>query len=118
MTRLTEIIAARTQERRHRAERCATRILDRLGALDLDAAVIGSLVTGRFGLHSDIDILVRSPVDPAGRAAVERTVAGILRGSGIPYDLVFACDLTPAQREAFEHDLVIASGLREARAEA
>lgn len=118
MTLLTDIITARTKDRHQRAERCAARILDQLGALDIDASVIGSLATGRFGLHSDIDILIRSPVDPGGRAAVERTVAGILRGTSLPYDLIFASDLTPAQREVFEHDLVIASGLREARAEA
>ncbi|AWN36997.1 nucleotidyltransferase domain-containing protein [Methylobacterium radiodurans] len=80
--------------------------------------MIGSLATGRFRLHSDIEILVESPVGPAERAEVERALASILRGTGIPYDLIFACDLTQEQREAFEHDRVIASRLREARTEA
>jgi hypothetical protein len=45
---------------------------------------------------------VRGPIDPAERAAVERAVAAVMRGTGIPYDLIDACDLTPSQREAFE----------------
>jgi predicted nucleotidyltransferase len=117
-TRFAEIVAARGAERHRLAERLAARCLATIGALGHRAALIGSLATGRFRLHSDIDILVESPVDPIGRAEVERALAGILRGAGISYDLIFACDLTQEQREAFEHDRIIASRLREARPEA
>ncbi|WP_187275520.1 nucleotidyltransferase domain-containing protein [Methylobacterium sp. WL6] len=65
-------------------------------------SLIGSLATGRFRLHSDIDLLVRGPIDPAERAAVERAVAAVMRGTGIPNDLIYACDLTPSQLDAFE----------------
>lgn len=118
MTRFAEVAAVRGAERHRRARGLAERCLEALGVLGYRAALIGSLATDRFRLHSDIDILVESRVDPAERAEVERVVAGIIRGAGIPYDLIFACDLTQEQWEAFEHDRVVASRLREARAEA
>ncbi|WP_349368138.1 nucleotidyltransferase domain-containing protein [Salinarimonas sp.] len=79
-----------------------------------EIAVIGSLARGGFGPHSDVDLLVRGPVDTATRVRVEQTVAAAMRGSGIPADIVCACDLTPERLKEFEHDLVEPSRLREA----
>lgn len=101
-SRFERIVAARTADRHRTARDLAARIVSDLEAQGREVAVIGSLASGRFRLHSDIDLLVRSPVDPAGRAAVERAVAAVMRGTGIPYDLIFACDLTEPQRAAFE----------------
>jgi predicted nucleotidyltransferase len=111
-SRIDRLVAARTEARARTARGRATALLAGLKARGYDVAVIGSLAAGRFRLHSDIDLLVRNPVDGAGRAEVERAVAEALRASGIPYDLIFACDLTASQREAFEHDLVVSPGLR------
>ena len=96
------ILAARAAERHRTARGLAARIVADVAAQGRRISLIGSLATGRFRLHSDIDLLVRDPIDPAGRAAVERTVAAVMRGTGIPYDLIYACDLTPSQRDAFE----------------
>ena len=101
-SRFERIVAARTADRHRIARGLAERIVSDIEAQGREIVVFGSLATGRFRLHSDIDLLVRSPVDPAGRAAVERAVAAVMRGTGIPYDLIYACDLSEAQRDAFE----------------
>lgn len=96
------IVAVRIADRHRTARSLAARIVSDVEAQGLAISIIGSLATDRFRLHSDIDLPVRSPIDPVERAAVERTVAAVMRGTGIPYDLIYACDLTPSQREAFE----------------
>jgi len=86
-----------------------------VGRHGVDMAVIGSLATGRFRSHSDVDLLVRSDIDSSRRAHVAREVSKVFRGTGIPYDLIFAFDLTTEQLKEFERDLVHAPGVREAR---
>jgi predicted nucleotidyltransferase len=98
------LVRARTAKRLVVASEAASRLLDALAQAGFDAVVIGSLATGRFRSHSDIDILIRGEVDPPGRAFVERTVADAMRGLRIPYDLIFACDLTRRQRDELEHN--------------
>lgn len=96
------ILAARVADRHRTARGLAARIVSDVEAQGRAISLIGSLATGRFRLHSDIDLLVRGPIDPAERAAVERAVAAVMRGTGIPNDLIYACDLTPSQLDAFE----------------
>ncbi|HXY58180.1 MAG TPA: nucleotidyltransferase domain-containing protein [Methylocystis sp.] len=112
--RLDRIIEERTARRLEEAQRRTATIMAALAAEGVDAAVIGSLAKGTFRAHSDIDILVRSPVDPALRLKVERIAANALRDAGIPYDLIYASDLTPAQLEEFENDLVETRDIRQA----
>lgn len=72
----------------------------------LDIVVIGSLARGEFKSHSDVDLLVRGRLDTFERIKVERAVAAGMRGSGIPYDLIYAADITPDRLKEFERDLV------------
>lgn len=117
-SRMDRLIEARAEERRKIATERACALLAQLRHDGFEAAVVGSLAAGRFRAHSDVDVLAPGPVGGLERAHVERAVAQAMRGSGIPCDLIFACDLTPQQLKEFEHDLVEASGLRQARAEA
>lgn len=105
--RFERIVAARIADRHRTARGLAARIVSDAASQGREIGIIGSLATGRFRLHSDIDLFVRSPVDPVGRAAVERAVAEVMRGTGIPYDLIYASDLTPSQRDAFEQAAVV-----------
>jgi predicted nucleotidyltransferase len=117
-SRIEALVQERTAKRRATAVERAGRLLDTLAENGIDAVVIGSLATGRFRSHSDLDILVRGQLDPAARAFVERSTAAAMRDTGIPYDLIFGGDLTPRQSDELAHDHLDASGLRQARSQA
>ncbi len=117
-SRIAEIETRRAAERARLARERVLGLLDAVEREPVDIALIGSLAADRFGPHSDVDLLVRGPVDATTRVRVEQLVAGALRGTGLPYDLIFAADLTPDRLREFEHDLVEPSRLREAWAEA
>lgn len=113
MRRIDGLISRRTDRRRSIAMACTSDIRAEAATHQIDITVIGSLAAGRFRIHSDIDLLVQGEMTPSRRALVERIVAGRLRGTDIPYDLIFAADL-PAQRvQEFLDDSIPASGLRE-----
>lgn len=65
-----------------------------------------SLAKNSFKAHSDIDLLVHGSAAPHRRAMVERLVAEHLRGTGLPYDLIFEADLTEERLKEMLHDLV------------
>jgi len=111
---LDRIFEERTARRLAEATRRVATIMSELRGAGVDARVIGSLARGDFRAHSDIDILVRTPVDPALHLKVERIAANALRDAGIPYDLIYASDLTPSELAEFGNDLVEAPGLRQA----
>ena len=108
---MDSVIGERTELRRAIAVARVAEITSDLKREGVEVAMIGSLATGNFRAHSDIDLLVRTGVDSSWRARVERIVANRLRGTGIPYDLVFADDLTAERLREFEHDLVQTSSL-------
>lgn len=112
---LGDLIAARTTRRRETALSCVSKLVHALEGESID--VIGSLASGAFKSHSDVDLLVRGKLDPERRARIERAAANAFRGSGLPYDLIFVADLTPEQAKEFEHDAVEASCLCKALAE-
>lgn len=116
--RMDRLITRRTADRLRTARLRVARLVEAAAGEPFAFAVIGSLASGRFGLHSDVDLLVRGEIDTTARVRVEQLVAAAMRGSGIRYDLIFACDLTPARLREFEHDLVEPSGLRKAGAKA
>ena len=102
-----------------RCEFATTRVQALLAKLERDGvnvAVIGSLARGQFSAHSDVDLLVRGPLDPASRTRIERTVADAFRGASIPYDLIFATDVTAERLVEFENDLIEASRICEVSA--
>jgi predicted nucleotidyltransferase len=95
-TWMERTIRERTEARRAIAADCARLALQGLNRAGIDARVVGSLATGKFAAHSDVDFLVGSPVaTPDRRALVERIVADCMRRSGLPYDVIYASDLTP-----------------------
>jgi len=111
-SRIECMIRERTARRRETALACVAKIMAETKQEGVDIAVIGSMVTGRFRAHSDVDLLVRSDVDSAHRVRVERIVANAMRRTGIPYDLIFATDLSAEQLKEFELDLIEASSVR------
>lgn len=114
-SRLDSVIDERTEHRRATAVARVDPLLRDLRSKGYDIMLIGSLARQEFRAHSDVDLLVRGEVDTPRRAKAERAVAAAMRGSGIPYDLIYAADLTPERLKKFERDLVQVPGLREVR---
>jgi predicted nucleotidyltransferase len=102
---IDSIIGERTARRLATAVVRVEPLLRELHLDGIDIVVIGSLARGEFKSHSDVDFLVRGALDTQGRAQVERAVAAAMRGSGIPYDLIYAADLTAERLKEFERDL-------------
>jgi predicted nucleotidyltransferase len=113
MNRMDALTAKRRETRHERASaavarilRAAARILRAAERDGIDITVIGSLAKGDFRSHSDVDLLVRGPIDPKRRRLVERLVADGMRSSAIPYDLIFEDDLTEDRLQDLLHDIV------------
>ena len=106
MNKLDVLIRRRADERRKTAQDCASRILRDAHGRGVEISVVGSLAKNRFRVHSDVDLLVHGNTDPARRAMIERLVADHLRGAGIPYDLIFASDISPERVQELLHDSV------------
>lgn len=104
MNKLEAIVAERTAARRHVAETAAAHVLETLRAQGIDIRVFGSLARGDFMAHSDVDFLVKGPIDLATRVAVESTVAREFRAAdpNLPCDVIYLDDLTSEQAAAFE----------------
>nr|WP_250809943.1 nucleotidyltransferase domain-containing protein [Neorhizobium tomejilense] len=94
MNRMEALIERRTETRYKTASVRAERILEDARKHGVEMRTIGSLAKRSFHLHSDVDLLVSGPVDPARRLFIERLVADHMRGTDIPYDLIFAADMT------------------------
>jgi predicted nucleotidyltransferase len=106
MNKIDALIRCRADARRRTAHSRVERILQSATHLGIDISVVGSLAKDRFGVHSDIDLLVHGKTDPARRAMIERLVADNLRGADIPYDLIFASDISPERVRELLHDCV------------
>lgn len=106
MMKIDALIGRRAEERRKTATARSGRILRAAEDRGIRISRVGSLTHDRFRIHSDIDLPVHGPVDPARRATVERLVADALRGTGIPYDLVFEADIGPERTKELLHDHV------------
>ncbi|OQP83898.1 nucleotidyltransferase [Rhizobium rhizosphaerae] len=104
MNRMEALTAKRQAERHGRARHAVDEIRQRAAEAGLSIQPVGSFARGDFRLHSDIDLLVRGPIDRCHRVAAERIVAESLRGVDIPYDLIFEEDLTAERLEEFLRD--------------
>jgi len=78
----------RTRERTARASALA--VLRHLRARGVRAGVFGSLATGRFELHSDVDFIVLE-CPRALRYRIEAAVEDRMRG--IPFDVAYADEM-------------------------
>jgi predicted nucleotidyltransferase len=106
MNRLDLLTAKRLELRRELASAAVARILHNAANEGIDISLVGSLARGDFRLHSDVDLLVRGLVDPKRRLLAERLVAAAMRGSDIPYDLMFEEDLTKGRLQEILNDIV------------
>lgn len=95
MRKIDALISRRTEDRRRKAQDCATQVLQVAQRNGYRISLIGSLAKDRFRLHSDVDLLVHDATNDGRRAAVERLVADQFRETDIAYDLIFASDLAP-----------------------
>jgi|EndMetStandDraft_4_1072995.scaffolds.fasta_scaffold1341025_2 predicted nucleotidyltransferase len=100
------VLGERTARRQATAIARVAPLLHQLRRDGIDIVVIGSLAREQFRSHSDVDLLVRGVLNTSTRTKVERAVAAAMRGSEIPYDLIFAADLTPERLKEFERGLV------------
>ncbi|MER8400042.1 nucleotidyltransferase domain-containing protein [Mesorhizobium sp. M1348] len=106
MNKIDALIRRRADDRRKTAQACVSRILRNAKARGVDISIVGSLAKDRFRVHSDVDLLVHGSTDPAHRAMVERLVADQLRGTNIPYDLIFASDVSSERVQELLDDSV------------
>jgi predicted nucleotidyltransferase len=94
MNRMQALIADRLEPRRARALQRVAAIIEAASKIGLDITLVGSLARSDFRIHSDIDLIVRGELSPDRRLEAERLVAEHLRGTDLPYDLLFETDLT------------------------
>ena len=106
MNRMDALTAKRRAAREVQASAAAEQIVKVAADRGIAVEVIGSLARGDFRAHSDVDLLVRAPIDPHRRHAVERLVADAMRPSGIAYDLIFEDDLEQDRLQEFLRDVV------------
>lgn len=88
------------------ASAAVSRILRDASENRIEINVVGSLAKGDFRSHSDVDLLVRGPMDPKRRLLAERLVAEAMQASGLPYDLIFEADLTDDRLQEFLDGIV------------
>jgi len=84
----------------------------------IKAYVIGSLATGQFMSHSDVDYLVIGQIAPMERRLVEATIARTMAGSNVGYDVVYEEDIKDDLLEEFRCARADASRLLELAHEA
>lgn len=80
----------RRRARERAAHAAAAEALRRLRRRGVRAGVFGSLVTGRFGLHSDVDFVVLE-CPAALRYRIETDVEACMQG--IPFDVAYADEM-------------------------
>ncbi|MDR6820692.1 putative nucleotidyltransferase [Neorhizobium sp. 2083] len=106
MNRMDALTVRRREARHERASAAVARILHAAERNGIEITIIGSLAKGDFRSHSDVDFLVRGPIEPKRRHLVERLVADGMRPSAVPYDLIFEDDLTEDRVLELLHDII------------
>jgi predicted nucleotidyltransferase len=100
------LIAKRRDARHALARSAVSRILEDAAARGIEITLIGSLARDDFRVHSDVDLLVRGPMERGKRVIVERLVADAMRGQDIPYDLLYEDDLTEDRVQEMLNDIL------------
>jgi predicted nucleotidyltransferase len=106
---MTQTVATRTDHYRNRAVASAKAAIAALAEISVDAVVTGSLARGKFGIYSDIDLLVTS-CPRRLKYAIESIVEDIL--NGIPFDVIYLDELPPWKAANFTEGAIDASELR------
>lgn len=102
------VMERRTSLRKALAVERAVATLSALDQAGLKAWLVGSLAKDRFGLHSDVDILVECDANSELRAF--KIVEAEMRG--FPSQLIPTCDLNDEALGHFLRDAIDASGVR------
>lgn len=111
-------MASRRRERLALATRLAASVIDRLEMRGIKAAVIGSLISGKFDLHSDVDFLISKGQMSEGRRQAELLIGETFARSGISTHIVFEDDLDEKLQMEFARDRQIFGDIRNAAPEA
>ncbi len=106
MASMTAVMTRRRDRRHSAASAAVSQVLRDASSKGVDITLVGSLARGDFRSHSDVDLLVRGPMDRKRRALAEQLVADGMRASEIPYDLVFEADLTHDRLQEFLDGIV------------
>ena len=113
---LDELRESRRRARERAAVAAAKAALQRLRDRGVRAAVFGSLATGRFRLHSDVDFLVLE-CPRALRYRIETDVEACMQG--LPFDVAYADEMREPWRSralrAFEAAVTSPTGRRKGR---
>jgi predicted nucleotidyltransferase len=97
------------RERRLRAIEGARAAVAALNELGVAALVTGSLARGRFGLHSDVDLLITS-CPRSRKYAIEGVVEDAL--GGLPFDVIYLDEIPAHRRDEFVAGAADARDLR------
>jgi predicted nucleotidyltransferase len=89
------LTARRTAERERLAWARAALVIERLGALGIEARVVGSLARGDFRLHSDVDFLILA-CPPELKYRIEALVEDLMEG--LPFDCIYLDEVRPERR--------------------
>ena len=100
---------SRRRARERTARAAAIEVLQCLRGRGVRAGVFGSLATGRFGLHSDVDFIVTG-CPPALRYRIEADIED--RMQGIPFDVAYVDEMREPWRSRALAELRNASDLR------
>ena len=100
---------SRRSARERAARAAAIAVLQRLRSRGVQAGVFGSLATGRFELHSDVDFVV-TECPPALRYRIETDVEERMRG--LPFDVAYADEMREPWRSRALAELRDESALR------
>ena len=96
VSRMEALRAEEMRARKGAALSAAARALERLAARGIEARLVGSLKSGSFGLHSDVDILVtKCPMEAV--YTIEAELEDVM--NGLPFDVVYLDLLPQEQRE-------------------
>jgi predicted nucleotidyltransferase len=106
---LEELRESRRRAREGSARAAAAEVLRRLRARGVQAGVFGSLATGRFGLHSDVDFLVLECPQKL-RYRIETEVEDAMHG--LPFDVAYADEMREPWRSRALAELKDAAALR------
>jgi predicted nucleotidyltransferase len=93
MSRIETLLSLRLALRKAQAITRAKHAVDNLMSEGIETFVIGSLASGHFMTHSDVDFFVTTPVDRQKRVQTEAIVSRAMARSGIGFDIIYAEDV-------------------------
>jgi len=103
-SRIDRLLSSRLAARKAKAIAHAQLAVEHLKTEGVEAFVIGSLASGQFMNHSDVDFFVNTTLNAHERARAEVLVRRAMDRSGLGYDIIYADDVRPECLPEF-HDV-------------